>query len=368
MSKQNTTIFIVDDLQENAIVLVNIFEPLGYKTMVALDGKTAIRLINDYKPDLVLLDIMMPQMDGYEVCAALKENPKTKDIPVIFLSALSDTANKVKGLEIGGVDYISKPFEEAEVISRVKVHIENSRLQKELKDTNDKKNRFFSIIAHDLRAPLGKIMTSTRLLEDFTKAKDFSSIQEAAKSLHEVSKGTMDLIRNLLEWSRIQIGALKINLQKQNIDAIVVRVLDSFSKEISHKNLEITNNIPKDSFVIADRHILQTVFENLLSNAIKFSLYAGQIELYEEKEDTSTCISIKDNGIGIPEETIEKILKIDENVQTDGTGGEKGTGLGLILCKDMLELNSGSLQIKQSVPKGTIVSFSLPIEENFSKK
>jgi two-component system, sensor histidine kinase and response regulator len=359
MESNELTIFIVDDVQDNAVVLVNIFEPLGYRTMVALDGKTALSLIEEYKPDIILLDIMMPEMDGYQVCTALKANPATKDIPVIFLSALTDTVNKVKGLEIGGVDYISKPFEEAEVISRIKVRVENSILQKELKMLNDKKNKFFSIIAHDLRRPLGTIINSTKLLEDFVTSKDMKSIQEATKNLGEVTNNTMAFLRNLLEWSRIQIGTIKVNRTRLNVNGIISKSLESFKKEITHKNLDIVNEIPNDSYVYGDRYMVTTVLENLVSNAVKFSNWGGHLTFTEKVEGDTAIISLIDTGVGIQKDKIPYIFEIDKNIRSSGTAGEVGTGLGLILSRDFIEKLNGKIWLEQNLPKGTKVSFTL---------
>lgn len=363
MEPKDITIFIVDDVQDNAVVLVNIFEPLGYRTMVALDGKTALTLIEEYKPDIILLDIMMPDMDGYEVCTRLKENPVTKEIPVIFLSALTDTINKVKGLEIGAVDYISKPFEDAEVISRTKVRLENSFLQKELKMLNDKKNKFFSIIAHDLRKPLATIINSTKLLEDFVIAKDMKSIQEATKNLGDVTNNTMAFLRNLLEWSRIQIGTIKYNVTRLNINGIISKSLSSFNKEITHKNLNIVNEIPNECYIYGDRSMLTTVFENIISNAVKYSNWGGTLAFAQKEEGDLLRVSIIDTGVGISKDKIDHLFDIDKSIRSSGTAGEVGTGLGLILSQEFVGTFGGKIWLENNLPKGTKVHIMLSQKE-----
>lgn len=214
--KQNSTVLLVDDLAENLQVLGNILDENDIEFSYATSGKEALDAVAFKKPDLILLDINMPEMNGFEVCKKLKKDPETMDIPIIFLTAKADSEDIVEGLSIGAVDYVTKPFNTKELLSRVFTHLElfNSRKMirkqnEELREMIDTKNKFFSIIAHDLRGPFNTLLGFSDLaLKEFDHM-DPEEIRDMIKHIHSSSVRGFELLNNLLEWSRSQTGRIK---------------------------------------------------------------------------------------------------------------------------------------------------------------
>jgi len=361
-STRNTpNILIVDDIPANLKVLGDILKEEGYKVRPVPSGALALQVAERERPDLILLDIMMPEMDGYEVCRRLKENQQLHDIPVIFISALSETNDVVKALKFGGVDYITKPFRAEEISARVKTHIKLRRQSIELHELNVTKDRFFSIIAHDLRGPMGGFMGLTDLLTEELRSMSLTEIQEYLENMRESATNLFKLLENLLQWARIQQGGMPFNRERVLFQPIVIESIEMIQESAKKKGIEIICDISEDVEVFADSNLIQTIIRNLVSNAVKFSARGGKVNLSAKTtEDGSVEISVKDRGIGMDQLMVRNLFRIDVRNGRKGTEGEQSTGLGLLLCKEFIEKHGGRIRVESEVGKGSVFTFNIP--------
>lgn len=374
---QKFEVLIVDDISENLQVLGNILSERNLDVSFASNGQQALDAVEFEAPDVILLDISMPEMDGFEVCKRLQANPTTKDIPVIFLTAKTESESVVKGFKLGAVDYVTKPFNAAELVSRVFTHIElnlsrklikqqNQKLQKQnndLQELNATKDKFFSIVAHDLKNPFNTIIGFAELL--ITK-KDMKpeKLSRFHQYIYDSSQKAYSLLENLLDWSRSQTGRLQWKPDNINIAAIACEVIDLLAGTASNKAIELTLKVEDPLYVFADGNMITTVIRNLVSNALKFTKEGGFVKIISASKNNMIEITIEDSGIGISEENIKKLFRIDENVSTTGTAKEKGTGLGLILCKEFVEKNNGNISVESKIGQGSKFIFTLPKKQN----
>lgn len=356
---EKSKVLIVDDIADNIRVLGQMLSEKNYDITVAMNGVEALESIDAEKPDLILLDINMPGMDGYEVCEKIKANADTSDIPVIFLTANTEIDKVVKGFDVGAVDYITKPFNSKELFSRVKTQLEIINTRRQLEESLAIKNRFFRIIAHDLRSPFNALIGFSNLLLTDTK---INSDQKEAfiQVIHETSRKGLGLLDNLLTWARTQTNTIEQKTEKLNLRLVSETVTQLLGLSALHKNISIENMIPSDIYVMADNQALQTIFRNLVSNAIKFTKEEGNILLQAYSRDNKVVISVNDNGVGIDDEIKENIFRIDKKTTSEGTNKETGTGLGLILVKDFVEKNGGIINVESKVGEGTTFIFTLP--------
>lgn len=358
---KDKNILIVDDTPENLRVLTDYLNEYEVNIRIAISGQDAIELLKNYKPDLILLDILMPKMTGYEVCHILKSHEHTKDIPIIFLTALNTEEDKLKAFEVGGVDFLSKPLQYSEVMARIRIHLTLVEQNQKLIQLNATKDRFVSIISHDLRGPLGSVkMLSDTLLHVIKKAGDMEDIKKFAKDMNNTIEKTNKFLENLLDWSRLQKGTFLIQPNYCRIADCLIPSFYFFNDLLKQKQIELQQNIPENLEVYADSNIINTIFRNLISNAIKFT-YEGQITLSAQAEDENTVVvCVSDTGKGMDEEVKNSLFQIDKIYSTTGTQGERGTGLGLILCKEMLEKVNGRIWVESEEEKGSSFYFSLP--------
>lgn len=531
--QQDYTILIVDDNLINLDVMFNCLEGYGFDTLVAEDGEGALLQAKFAQPDIILLDVTMPGIDGFETCRRLKADEKTRDIPVIFMTALDSTAHKVKGFEVGAVDYVTKPIQQDEVLARVTNHLrlkdltqnlltelkerehieaqlrsyqseieqsyhreqDRRRLSETLREVaiivsstldqdevlelilgqldkvivydrasvtmlfedqltlvgvkdkwgmytdtftipvdryplnaetlkkngpvliadvqndarwqestttsntrsfinapliaggepigllgvarNDEisyttddaetvfafatqvamalrnaqfaeqnrqalndKDKFFSIVAHDLRGPFMPFIETTRIMAEMSDSLQPQDIQELASSLHNSAKNVYQLLENLLEWARIQMGRMPYRPQRFTLNELVARNIDLLIESATNKGITLHNHLSASVELYADEFMVNTVLRNLISNALKFTPTGGSVTI-SVADDGATAqfvtVAVTDTGVGIQPEDIDKLFKIGERYSTMGTAEEKGTGLGLILCREMIE-------------------------------
>lgn len=375
MEKTNK-ILVVDDQPNNLKVIANVLND-EYKLFVANSGKNALLVLESEQPNLILLDVMMPEMNGFEVCERIKQNENIKDIPIIFLTAKSDIEDIQRGFEVGAVDYITKPFNLIELKARVKNHIDlynsqhelkllNERLsasENVLKLANDTKNKFFSIIAHDLKSPFSGFMGLSDMLANNMDKMKPEMIKTISKTMNEESQRIYNLLENLLEWSNTQIGLSDVNLVQIDLLELSTGAIETFLQNANLKNIKLNNNIPKNTLVFADNYMLNTVFRNLISNAIKFTRQNGQINIstIENTGNRTYTVVIEDNGIGMKETVLKHIFDIGSKHTSLGTANEKGSGLGLVLCKEFIEKMSGRIFVDSEYGQGTTFYFTLPM-------
>jgi signal transduction histidine kinase len=355
-------ILIVDDIPANLKVLGGILKDEGYKIRPVLNGELALQVAEKEKPDLILLDIMMPGMDGYEVCQKLKGNPHLKDIPVIFISALNDTKDVVNAFSLGGVDYITKPFQAEEVSARVATHLKICRQSKELKELNATKDKFFSIIAHDLRGPIGSMMQIAEFIYEKGKV-DEDTLYEFLESQKELSKNTFHLLENLLNWARSNTNQIEYFPKTLNINDLIRYSIANIKVQAKSKNINVTSSNTEPNLAYVDENMVRLVLRNLLSNAIKFSPKGSNISISTTPiENNSLVIAVKDTGIGMPKKIVDTLFSAGINSSRPGTEGESSNGLGLLLCKEFVETNGGEIWVESEEGKGSTFYFTLKTE------
>lgn len=356
-------ILIVDDVPANLRLLDHILRDKGYKVRPVPNGTLALQVAEKEKPDLILLDVMMPDIDGFEVCRRLKANPKLNDVPIIFISALNDTNDIVKALTAGGADFITKPFKAEEVRVRVETHLNLYNQKKELQRINAEKDRFFSIIAHDLRGPFSSFLGVTQLLDEKLSELTKEDIQDFAASMRISATNLFSLLENLLQWAKIKQGLIPFEPKNMLLFKIAEESIVNVHEPAKNKRIEIVNDIEDGVEVYADKNMLQTVIRNLVSNAIKFTPKGGKISLNAKvNEDKSVEVSVKDSGIGMNPIMMDNLFRLDVRTNRPGTEGEASTGLGLILCKDFIEKQGGKIWVESEEGKGSVFHFTVPCE------
>lgn len=371
-------ILIVDDNPHNLQLLGNTLKANGYYPLFAKSAHQAFKVLQEKTPQLILLDIMMPEIDGFEVCQRLKADDNTKDIPVIFLTAYADKETIIQGFQLGAVDYVTKPFNTEELITRIQTHLklkttEEQLKQKikelevirqelvltvvQLKEANATKDKFFSIIAHDLGNLFTGLIGLSDLLIEGSPIESHNN--DDLWMLHNFSNRGFNLLKNLLEWSRLQTGKIKAHPEIMNLELVVNTDVDLLSPQLASKNIRCSVTLETKT-VWVDGYMLNTVLRNLLANAVKFTPRNGQIEIRSHTEGTEVEISVKDTGVGIGAAELDKLFRIDVHHTTRGTAGESGTGLGLILCKEFVEKNNGTIEVKSELGKGSQFYIRLP--------
>ena len=364
-------ILIVDDVMSNVLLLKVLLTNEKFAIATASNGRQALEQVEKENPDLVLLDVMMPDMSGFEVAQHLKSNPNTADIPIIFLTALNSTADIVKGFQVGANDFISKPFNKEELIIRVTHQISLVAAKRlilskteELQRTIAGRDKLYSVIAHDLRSPMGSIkMVLNMLILNLPSEKIGAEMYELLTMANQTTEDVFSLLDNLLKWTKSQIG--KLNVVYQDVDLVEVTdgVIEIFSMVASLKKIRIREMKPEKMMVNADIDMLKTVVRNLLSNAIKFSKENSEVLVKMEEVDGMAVVSVQDYGCGISEEGQKKLLHTDTHFSTFGTNNEEGSGLGLLLCKDFVVKNGGKLLLTSKEGEGSIFSFSIPVKK-----
>ena len=319
---------------------------------------------------MVLLDVMMPDISGFELAQQMKADPEMSEIPIIFLTALNSTADIVKGFQVGGNDFISKPFNKEELIIRVTHQISLVAAKRiivaqteELRKTIMGRDKLYSVIAHDLRSPMGSIkMVLNLLILNLQSETIGEEMYELLTMANQTTEDVFSLLDNLLKWTKSQIGILMVVFQDINLVQVVEGVSEIFPMVAGLKNIKIVQDVPvADVAVRADIDMVKTVIRNLISNAIKFTNEGAEVVVSLAEEDGMAIVSVKDSGCGIDEENQRKLLHTDTHFSTFGTNNEEGSGLGLLLCKDFVIKNGGKLWFTSKKGEGSTFSFSIPL-------
>ena len=364
-------ILMVDDVMSNVLLLKVLLTNEKFQIATASNGRQALDQVIKEKPDLVLLDVMMPDMSGFEVSQQLKANPETAEIPIIFLTALNSTADIVKGFQVGGNDFISKPFNKEELIIRVTHQISLIAAKRiivaqteELRKTIIGRDKLYSVIAHDLRSPMGSIkMVLNMLILNLPSDTIGPEMYELLTMANQTTEDVFSLLDNLLKWTKSQIGKLKVVYQDIDMVEVTEGVIEIFSMVAELKKISIRLETPSKLDVHADIDMIKTVIRNLLSNAIKFSNEETEILVTVQEQEGMAVVSVKDSGCGIDEENQKKLLHTDTHFSTFGTNNEEGSGLGLLLCQDFVIKNGGRLWFTSAKGEGSTFSFSIPLKK-----
>ena len=365
------TILIVDDVTSNVLLLKILLKNEKFNVLTASNGHQCVEISKQQHPDLILLDVMMPDITGFDTAVILKKDPETSDIPIIFMTALSSPSDLVKGFKSGGNDYITKPFNKDELVIRVRHQISLVAAKRmiqekniELQRTLQGRDKLYSVIAHDLRSPMSTIKITLNMLTMMLPAEMIGAENaELLKQTNEQTEEIFSLLDNLLKWTKSQTGRLNVVYQNFDVNDIIPGVIDIFQMVAQNKNITLAYDQPRNIIVHADQDMLKTVLRNFLSNAIKFSQKDSSIEiLVSETEDEKFAkISVRDHGTGISEENQRKLFHSDTHYTTYGTNNESGSGLGLLLCKDFAEKNGGSIELVSAEGQGSTFSILVPV-------
>jgi len=362
------TILIVDDNKRNLQVLGSILGQAEYKVAMALDGQTALKLAGQLLPDIIVLDIMMPEMDGFEVCEKLKADNQLKEIPVIFLTAKVDVDDIVKGFNVGGSDYVTKPFKKQEMLVRISSQIElvenRKKIKKqaeELAQLNALKDKVFEVIAFDIKHAMDSFIAVPKLMADPRLDLSTDEINELMGDLQDKAKNTYRLLENIIWWSRSQQNLISPKYSRVQLFKIIGGILDEFSDMCNEKELVIKNSIDGDASVFTDKKFLEVILKNILHNAIKYSCKKCDIQFNSYQSDDSYCIEITNSGQEISSEILDKIGEASSYVAEYGTNSEKGAGIGLKVCLSLLDSMNGKLVFERKNNK-TVVTIKLANE------
>jgi len=387
--EEKDTVLVVDDNPTNLRVLIEYLEDFGFETMVAPSGERALQQLERAIPDLILLDVMMiPGIDGFETCKRIKENSRLSNIPIIFMTALSETENKVKGFDLGAVDYITKPFKQEEVLVRIRTHLTIQRQKKalaelnsQLRVTNDKlaesnvqlsetnaklteaiatRDKFFSFIADDLMGTISPLLSLSKNMVKNVETIYNKRVKKVAQNIQKTASNTQRIMENMLGWVLVQKGMMEYNPEIIYFHGIVRDTIKSFEYQFVKKHIKISHSINPATFIFADKQMMLRILDNLVSNALKYTNPEGSVSIDSKDLGEYEEISVSDTGIGINGEYIKQLFKVTSKLRSEGTEGESGTGLGLILCKELVEKNGGKIWIESEEGKGTIIRFSIP--------
>ncbi len=340
MENQTSLVLIVDDNLQNLKVLGNTIKNEGWLLAVASSGQQALDFLEKKVPDLILLDIMMPEMDGFETCRRIKSNPELKEIPIIFLTAKVDSESIITAFEEGAVDYVSKPFNPKELIKRVQTHLELTQSRRLLIEKNEVQNELIHVLCHDLANPFSAIISFAELIQDNPdKSQEFTEIIAiSAKN----GMNIIDLTREIRATEEKELKLDKLNLQK-----IITQSEQFLQIKLAEKEIQLQKSIPADLEIVAEEvSLINSVINNLLTNAIKFSNTGSSINISAEKVDEATAkVIIKDHGIGMPEQLVADLFDITKKTSRAGTNGEQGTGFGMPLVKRFMEKYGGNISV-----------------------
>jgi len=357
---ENSIILIVDDNTKNLQVTGKVLKDEGYKICLAQSGAAALKLMNEQEPNIVLLDIMMPEMDGYDVCRAIRKNSQWNDIPVIFLTARNQTDDIVKGFSSGGFDYISKPFNREEMLARVRNALNIQASNRKVLEMSKTQDTMYSIIAHDLRSPFSGISQIVDFIASNSIPHDSEEFFHIFNQLQQRTHEASNLLDNLLFWTKMQREQITIFKEKINLNFLINETITLLQGPANIKNIAVHNYIEEKLIVECDMMTTSVVFRNILSNALKFTPNDGNIILYNSTSDTGITISIEDSGVGMPENLIDEIMSNDIHHSSAGTNNEQGSGLGLLLVKKFILKNEGLLHIRNNPSRGVTVSVFFP--------
>jgi two-component system sensor histidine kinase/response regulator len=377
MTHDKPEVLIVDDRQENLYILDRMLKALNVEVVEALN----LTLEHDFC--VAIVDIQMPEMDGYQLVALLRSNADTATLPVIFVSAIySDEYHHKKGYEAGAVDFMSKPFVPEILLSKVKVFVDLYRQRRALEEEvqrrrqaeaalqeanlalsklNADKDKFLSIISHDLRGPFNIVLGNAQLLIKKMNSMSKPDIEDTTYSIYSGARAAYNLLENLLTWSHMQrAGGIEFRPEPIELRGLAHETLEVLEQTAAQKGIGVRNLIAPGMWVQADRPMLETVIRNLTSNALKFTPRGGQVTLAARANGTVVTVSVKDTGIGISPPDVAKLFRLDAQHTTLGTEKERGSGLGLIICKEMVEQNGGQIMVESELGTGTTVDFTVP--------
>ncbi len=371
INRSDYKILIVDDVMSNVLLLKILLTNEKFQVCTANCGNACIEQARKEHPDLILLDVMMPDISGFDTAVIMKKDPELKEIPIIFLTALNTPADLVKGFQVGANDFLTKPFNKEELVMRVMQQISLVAAKRiieqqnaELRATLSNRDKMYSVIAHDLRSPMASIrMVLNLVVQSSTPETVGPELYTLLDQANRESEEVHDLLDNLLKWTKSQTGRLNVVTQDLDLNDIIPGVVDIFEMIAQTKKITLDLQRPGTPIVVrADNDMLKTVVRNFMSNAVKFSPEGSTIEILMAKEGDFAKVSVRDHGVGIAADRIGSIFHKGET--TYGTGGEEGSGLGLQLCQDFARKNGGDCTVESVEGQGSTFSVLIPLKKD----
>ncbi|MSU36736.1 MAG: hybrid sensor histidine kinase/response regulator [Pedosphaera sp.] len=369
-SPQSSLVLVVDDVQQNIQVVGTMLREAGYSIMPATSGAAALQRVQKKLPDLILLDLMMPEMDGLEVCRRLKADPATQSIPIIFLTASNEVSHLVHGLAAGAVDYVTKPFTPPELLARVQTHLELKhardtmvRYGQELSRLNEEKNEFMGIAAHDLRNPLSAIKGYSEMVMEDGESLQHRELEENGRRIRDTVARMAEMVQNLLDANRIERGEMILSLAPTDLCRVVASVVETQLPRAAAKQQTIHLECGAAPIkALIDPAVCVQVFENLVSNAVKYSPSGKNIFARLKTSDAAVRCEVQDEGPGLSAEDQKKLFGKFARLSAKPTGGEHSTGLGLSIVKKMVEAMNGQVWCESEPGRGAtfVVQFPTP--------
>jgi two-component system, sensor histidine kinase and response regulator len=355
-------ILLVDDTPDNLRVLSAMLTNQGFEVRKALSGQRALASVRADPPDLILLDIKMPEMDGYTVCQYLKDDPQTREVPVIFISALDDALDKVRAFAVGGVDYVTKPFQEMEVLARIEHQLRIQRLQQQLMEQNQelaRSNReleqFAYVVSHDLQQPLQSVTGFVRLIQLKYQNRLDDIALDYLNRIHDTGSRMQQLIQDLLAYSKVSNQTQE--LKPIDCNSVLQQVIENLQIAIAEKQVALTHDsLPT---VMGSETQLIQLLQNLISNAIKFIRpdVTPKVNISVTRQDNQWLFGVHDNGIGIESHNLERVFEIFQRTQS--AANYPGTGIGLATCKKIVENHGGQIWVNSQLEIGTTFYFTI---------
>jgi two-component system, sensor histidine kinase and response regulator len=372
-SKSPATVLVVDDNEMNVELLSNMLERYNYRVLTALNGRDALEQVQRENPEIVLLDINMPQMSGYEVCRRIKAEPQSVDIPVIFISALDDTENIVQGFDAGGVDYILKPFKFREVLARVETQLTLYRQKRRIDELRQRerqqyetmdnlRKQFIGSATHDLKNPLFVVSGYTDMLESLPAVRENPNAQNYIGSIRRGVSKMNTLVRDMLDLLQLEAAA---DLHKTAVDftTFLNEAVQDMRLRADEKKLQFVVYPPDEAATIQiDLVRMGRVMDNLVSNAIKYTPTGGSVEIIGKVGHTNVVVEIVDTGLGIPQEALPTLFEPFERVNSEEHMAQEGTGLGLSIVKTIVEQHQGSIEVESNLGKGSTFRVTIPMK------
>lgn len=362
MKKKSINILIVDDVDDDIFLTKELLEDsknIKFNIECSNSFKSGLQKLDSNNIDVSLVDYRLGAKDGIDFIRNAIENGITT--PLILLTGNTNYEIDNEAMECGAADFLSKNSLNTISLERsIRYAIHQNKIEEELRLSNRTKDKFFSILAHDLKNPFGAITSySEYLLNEFDDlSKD--DIKDDIKNIYNVANNVTYLLDNLLNWSRIQTGIFIFDPQPFNINDLIARVINLNIEVANLKNVYLASSTKDPILVEADIDMISVVLRNLVSNAIKFTNGSGEVIVSAEICDNLVCICVSDTGVGIPKSKLNEIFKVDCSLSTLGTCNEKGTGLGLILCKELVVQNKGEIYVESELDKGSTFKFTLP--------
>ncbi len=362
-----STILVVDDDNSSRGLVKKILEQEDYIFEGAGSGEEALEYLNENLPDLILCDILMPEMDGIEFCARLQLTPVLENIPLIMVTGMSTMDSLSRAYEAGADDYIIKPIRQVELLSRVEHHVEKYRREQAAKSKienlftqNESKTKFLGVASHDLRNPL----VSIRGISQYLDSEKFGPLNESQKELVstivQASESMLSLVEDLLDVSMFESGQMRIETNVQSLEELIDHAITLHSPNASKKSIRLVKGVrSSDNDAEFDNKLISRVIDNLISNAVKFSQPETEVRLLLESEEDSVTLKVEDQGPGIPHEEFDTLFKEFGRTSNLPTGGESSSGIGLFVCKKILQQHGGSISAENRSEGGARFNVTL---------